>query len=484
MTTIAQTQPLSAGNSHPVRSIDLQCVVVIGLVVLISGALIFAHLGGLLRPLFPALAFFTAVFLFWRSKPYYVGFVCWLWFLTPWLRRLVDYNIGYDLPATMLLASYLATAVSAITVFTQLGELGKRRMLPFACAFAGVFYGMVIGLMRFNLQVVAAASLNWLVPIFFGYFLCHYRELYPQFRSVLEKSFLYGVLVMGAYGTYQFFQMPQWDRYWLDCVQCHAFGWPGADEVRAFSTMNAPQVFAGVMVAGLLVLYSLHGRLRLIAAAFGILSLILTSARASWLGLIAGLLYLVLRLNSRLRFRLFSGIVASVIVICVAAQAPVINAVFSARVRSLTDPSHDISYTARIYGHAQAFQSIASKPYGGGVGSPDQDHAVDGRDEAIGPHDSTMLEFLYSLGWVGTFAYLAGLMILAARIFNRRMNPDSFTIASKAILVAFVAESILNTVMIGVLGFVVWTVAAMCLAAAQNQRGATHGGVEGWIVRQ
>ncbi len=472
MTTVAQTQPLSASNSYPVRSVNFQCVVVIGLVVLISGALVFAHLSGLLRPLFPALAFFAAVFLFWRSKPCYVGFVCWLWFLTPWLRRIVDFNIGYDLPATMLLAPYLAAAVSAITVFAQLSELGKRRMLPFACAFSGVLYGIVIGLMRFNLKVVVPASLTWLVPIFFGYFLCYHRELYPQFRSVLEKSFLYGVLVMGIYGTYQFFHMPQWDRYWLDCMECNAFGWPGYDEVRVFSTMNAPQVFAGVMVAGLLILYSLHGGLRLVAAAFGILSLILTSARASWLGLIAGLFYLSLRLNSRLRFRLFSGIVASVIVICVAAQAPVINGVFSARVRSLTNPSHDISYTARVYGHAQAFQGIASKPYGGGVGSPDQDHSVDGKDERIGPHDSTMLEFFYSLGWVGTFAYLVGLMILAARIFNRKMNSDSFTIASKAILVAFVAESMLNTVMIGVLGFVVWTVAAMCLAAAQNQREA------------
>jgi hypothetical protein len=46
----------------------------------------------------------------------------------------------------------------------------------------------------------------------------------------------------------------------------------------------------------------------------------------------------------------------------------------------------------------------------------------------------------------------------------RSENSDPFVLSSKAIIVGLIAQCLLNSVMLGVLGFMVWTFASMCLA--------------------
>ncbi len=80
----------------------------------------------------------------------------------------------------------------------------------------------------------------------------------------------------------------------------------------------------------------------------------------------------------------------------------------------------------------------------------------------IGPHDSTILEFLYSLGWIGTLIYAVGLGALAFQLIG--FGKDPFALSSKAILIGFATQCLLNSVMLGVLGFMVWTFASLTLA--------------------
>jgi hypothetical protein len=150
-----------------------------------------------------------------------------------------------------------------------------------------------------------------------------------------------------------------------------------------------------------------------------------------------------------------------------ATQVPGVDEVVETRMRTFSQPSQDVSYLARIEGHQRALREIAEEPWGEGIGSTDTNHNTEGDDDMIGPHDSTLLEFLYSLGWVGTFIYLLGLGYLLFQVI-RHSRRDPFVLASHAILIGFVAQSMLNSVMLGVLGFMVWTFASMSLAAASS----------------
>lgn len=40
---------------------------------------------------FPLMSLVVATYLYRRNLPLYVSLVCWLWFLTPFVRRVVDY---------------------------------------------------------------------------------------------------------------------------------------------------------------------------------------------------------------------------------------------------------------------------------------------------------------------------------------------------------------------------------------------------------
>lgn len=422
---------------------------------------------GILRLLFPALSVVVGGILLWRSKPLYVGFVLWLWFLTPFLRRLADYQGGWSVTSPLLLAPYISAGLSGFTLLTSIGNLRDRKYLPFVCALVAIVYGFIIGVVRYPIANVLQALLNWMVPVVFGIFIYENRSLHVEFRRVIEKSFLYGILVTGSYGIYQFFTLPDWDRMWLLNVQMNSFGTIEATKIRVFSTMNAPTIFGAVMVCGLLLLFNMGGKLRLLSAACGFVGLVLTMSRSAWVSLAAGVLFLMVRSAGRQKVRLAFAIFACVVFLGCLTQIPDVNELVLQRIETFSDPGHDVSFSARIEGHEAALRQIGQEPFGEGLGSTDTDHGTEGDDDIIGPHDSTPLEFLYSLGWLGTLIYALGLGTLGFQLV-RNERKDPFVLASNAIMIGFVAECLLNSVMLGVLGFMVWTFGSMSLAEAEK----------------
>ncbi len=435
-------------------------------IVTIPALCILGNQAGLLRMVFPPLSVAVGAFLLWRSKPLYVGLVFWLWFVTPFLSRMADFQAGWTQASPVELAPYVTAGIAGIPLLADLRCLGSRRTLPFICALSAILYGLAMGLAYLPLFNVLRALLNWLVPVIFGLFIYQNRQLYPEFRHVIEKSFLYGVLIIGAYGIYQFFFLPDWDRLWMLNVELNSFGEVDPMKARAFSTMNAPAIFAATVACGLLLLFNMKGKLRLLAAACGFGGLILTLSRASWLSLAAGGVYLLFRLGMRERIRMaFGGLACAVFLIAVA-QVPGVNGIIIERMGTFAKPGQDISFSARVEGHESALRRLAQEPFGEGIGSTDTLHNTEGDDAIIGPHDSTLLELLYSLGWIGTFIYLLGLGSLGVQLF-RVGRTDPFALAAQAILIGFLAQCLLNSVLLGVLGFMVWTFAAMNLAAAE-----------------
>ncbi|HUA98556.1 MAG TPA: O-antigen ligase family protein [Terracidiphilus sp.] len=458
-----QLPDYSGVQTAPPAQYRMQTTAALLVMVLVPALCIAGNQAGLLRIVFPVLSLVVSAFLLWRSKPLYVGLVCWLWFVTPFLDRMADYQAGWTLENPVELAPYFAAAIAGLTLLMRLHDLGGRRTLPFICAFVAILYGLILGFVYIPLFNVLRAALNWFVPVIFGLFLYKNRSLYSQFCRAIEKAFLYGVLVTGIYGIYQFFNLPAWDRMWMLNVQMNSFGAVEAMKIRVFSTMNAPAIFAAVMACGLLLLANLKGRLRLLSAACGFLALILTLSRASWITLVVGFVYLMFRMGMRERMRLVSAAFVCGLFLLGLAQLPAIKDMVSQRVDTFADPNQDVSFSARIQGHEKAFGEISRQPFGEGLGSTDTFHNTEGDDDIIGPHDSTLLEILYSLGWIGSSIYALGLVLLGIRIM-RNVRGDPFLTSSKAILVGLFAQCLLNSILIGILGFMVWIFASMCLA--------------------
>src|SRR5258708_16237782 len=69
---------------------------------LITVMLIIAHQGTVLTLGFPVLAILTGLWLYFKSPARYVGFMWWLWFLSPEVRRLADWAKGSFTPTSLI----------------------------------------------------------------------------------------------------------------------------------------------------------------------------------------------------------------------------------------------------------------------------------------------------------------------------------------------------------------------------------------------
>ncbi|MGB0063060.1 MAG: O-antigen ligase family protein, partial [Terracidiphilus sp.] len=409
MATAVYTQARTTSTA-PAR--DYTLVVSMGAIAVLVAGCYFVGLAGVLRIGYPVACFGAGVWIYTRSRPKYVTFTCWIWFLTAFVRRLADYKGGYQEPSIILIAPYLVTAVSGLDLFTRGRELLRPRSIPFLCALGAILYGTLVGLTRFSPRQMGPVVLNWLVPVFFAFFIvASYRE-YEEIRRSLQSTFGLATLVMGAYGVYQFFVLPGWDKLWLSNVKTTTFGVAEPLQLRGFSTMNAPVIFALTMMGTLLVSLVLRNKFRLLVVVCGFLGLLFSFNRSGWIGLIAGTIFILAKLDMRERMRVLGGLLLAIIAAWLVIGFPDVRQPVIDKLQSMTDPKDDISLHARIEGYVNAFSTLSDEPYGEGVASPDILHGTVYNDDQIGPHDSMVLELIYSLGWCGAVVYLIGLAIM------------------------------------------------------------------------
>src|SRR5437868_925570 len=108
---------------------------------LITAALIVAHQGTVLTLAFPVLAIVTGLWLYFRSPARYVGFMWWLWFLSPEVRRLADWSKGSFTPTSLIQVAPLAvTMISALSLLRYHQLLAQRRGLPVLLILLGLIY--------------------------------------------------------------------------------------------------------------------------------------------------------------------------------------------------------------------------------------------------------------------------------------------------------------------------------------------------------
>ena len=439
----------------------LAWVGILGLIC-ITGLGTLAGAGGILRLVFPLGATAVGVLLYVRYPLLYVGFTWWIWFLTPLVRRLIDQRSGWQDPSMVLLAPPLVTLISGVTLLRHLPNAHRQEGLPFILCFASVFYGFLIGLIQNSLAGTVVALLNWLPPLLFGFHLFINWPEYLAYRQTIQHTFLWGVLVMGAYGVWQYLTAPEWDRFWLtNAADTGVFGTPEPLGMRVWSTMNSPQPFAAMMMAGLILLLSNRGSLKFVATGTGYLSFLLSLARSGWLSWMAALLIYLPSLKSHLQVRLLATLLVMALLVVPLVSIEPLASEIAPRLESLSNTQEDGSYQARLDGYIQLLGEALSEGVGRGLGTVVE-------SDRLGSQDSGVLTLLFSLGWLGTLPYVTGIFLIFFKLFQgAETRFDTFASAARAISFGMFAQMGLNVAMIGVVGMVLWGILGIGLAASR-----------------
>jgi len=428
----------------------------------------------LLEIIYLLAALASGVWLYWRYPALYIGFVWWLWFLTPEVRRLIDYQQGWNPQSLVMLTPYLVTGLTLLTLARHLPKLQFYRLFPFTLILLGLLYGYVIGVYRGVWQASTYDLLSWLVPVVFAFHIAMYWRDYPHFRQVIRRTFVWGTLVMGLYGVLQFFNPPVWDQYWMDSAGMASIGKPEPFEVRVFSTANSPGPFAIIMMAGLLLLSSSGGRLlRWPAAAAGFVSFLLSLVRAAWGGLLVGLIFIAAQRGFSLRL-LASLLVTGLIALPLLTVGPV-SEVIDERLQTVTNLEEDSSANDRQEFYSGFAETAFFNPVGLGLGTTGLatklSNPTGEQSGEFGTFDSGVMNIPFVLGWLGSVLYVGGLASLLFYALRRGgSRSDLFAAASRGIVVAVLVQLIFVNTLTGVTGMVFWSFLGLSLAARSYQR--------------
>lgn len=259
----------------------------------------------------------------------------------------------------------------------------------------------------------------------------------------------------GVYGVIQYLVAPEWDRFWAISLKEKAvtFGIPEPLQIRVWSTMSGPLVFAVVMMAGLLLLFNSKEALRLPATVIGYLAFLLSLVRTAWLGWGLGMLTLAASLKANLQMRLIITIM--VMVLCVApliTMEPFSEAINS-RLQTLSNVEDDGSGKERALTYKQNLDNALTSYVGKGIGG-------------MAGTDSAILDMLFALGWLGTIFYLGGMLLLIFKLFQGYESCfDPFASIARAITIGVFFELGLGSVMLGLPGVVLWGFLGVGMAA-------------------
>jgi hypothetical protein len=387
--------------------------------------------------------------------------------LTPFVRRLADFNGSYTAPSPILLAPYLAILVCSLTVFQKLPKTISIGGASFVLAFIGMLYGYFVGCINGSISSATLSLVEWSCPVIFGAYLFLNWHSYPQIKEATKKAFLWGAFVMGVYGIYQYLVAPPWERYWLinfigeDSATISLLGTPfGTPEplgIRVWSTMNGPYTFASFIIPGLLILLNSTSPIQPLISAVAYLSFLLSSSRTAWVGWFVSInvLFVTLKPKHQMRFMLLITI-AVLAIIPLATTGPFSEMIFS-RLDTFSNLSEDGSGSARGETYEALLGKALTSFLGYGMASvPDFGHIL----------DSAILQILFEFGLFGATFYLVGLLLSILPGFkNGEIQADTFFGVSRSFVIGSLFMLPLAPVLSGETAIAIWGFIGLKLAA-------------------
>lgn len=453
-------------SSYSPEDRSAQSWVIIFSFILFISTCYFVGAANLLRIIFPVSALLVGIFLYLRHPILYLGFTWWIWFITPLLARLIDYRVGWDPTRQILVAPYLVVLITTASIIKNLPRALKEGGLPFILALIAVIYGLLVGLLYNQPISVIRGFLDWFTPIIFGFHLFINWRDYPSYRQNIQRVFIWAVLLIGAYGIYQFIFAPEWDRFWL--VESKMFtsaGSPKPFGMRVWSILHSPGTFGAVMQTGLLLLFTSYGPLIFPASVVGYLSFLLSQVRTSWGCWLLGILIMLGSVKAKVQMRLAVIILIMVLSIIPLVTIKPISEVVTTRLESFSKLEEDSSFQDRFKTYDRNLKLALSTPLGNGVGNIWEVNEKTGQIEVV-VIDSGILDMFFTLGWFGAIPYTSGLVLILVAVINcTEAKRDVFISAARAIGISSCAQLIIYSGMLGVAGMIMWGFLAVSMAA-------------------
>ncbi|WP_454765676.1 hypothetical protein [Cupriavidus campinensis] len=399
--------------------------------------LVVLRLGRVVELFYPMGAVLVGLLCYRRSPAQYVSFMCWLYFLSPEVRRLADYfNSAYNPISPIQMAPVLVAVLSGLTVLTHYRVVATRRAFPSLLLVLALTYALVVGCIRNSIPSALFSFGYAIIPIFVGFHILATWKHYPAYARTLVSTFSWGMFVIGVYGVVQYVLMPPWDAMWMLRSGIGSVGEPFPFSFRVFSTLNSPGPLATVLMGGLLFMLAGRGKVVWVGAVSGFVVLLLTAVRSAWGGLIVGGLYALACIDGRTRSRVILAIlvVAALSVPMFALDEfakPVLD-----RLQSVSSIQNDRSFLVRMQFY-ESFLAVATGDIAGqGMGSVGIGTKLDSATSQLGKFgvfDSGLMEIPYVMGWPGTLLYLTGLLWMIGRAMKRGLALKSSRLLAAAV---------------------------------------------------
>jgi hypothetical protein len=432
-----------------------------------------AGLTGPARYFYTPLAFMVAVVLFIRFPAAYLVHVWWLWFLTPFVRRVVDFHSGWTEFSPIMLAPYVASLLMIVTLVRFLPRLNQRDMFPFAPILVGLGLAYPIGIMNAGFSPATFDALNWFLPVIMGIHVAFSWKNYEKLKISTEQVFLLGAAVVGGYGIYQFFFLAPWDAFWMRVVQMDSIGRPAPYEVRIFGTLNSPGPYADMLAASLLVVRGASGRLPWLAGMPAVVALLLSLVRAAWVGFAAGLFMLLAKMDMSKRAKLVAAVVLTIVSALPLLSIEQVSTTVTTRIESMvgSGAKEDQSYKDRVHFFQTFIVDALSNPFGTGIGATGvaTKFANNGQMGEHGVVDSGLLEVPFVLGWLGGILYISGVALLVRSAFQRKWSKhDGFATVANAVALSVLVQMIFTNTLTGFIGTMFWSFIGFAIAAERH----------------
>ena len=418
--------------------------------------------------LFPLISLVLALYLAPRSIRLYVTLVVWLFMLTPFVRRVVEWHSGSSAVTVIMAAPMLAAMAGMVVYRHDWPAVWRYLPRPWIYIVLALVYSLVVGVLTSGVVSILPGIVSWFGPLCFGTYIFWNRDRIPELMSSLRMNFLVGVLVTSLYGLYQYFFLAPWDAYWMETSNLTSIGNPFPMQVRVFSTMNAPQPFADFLIFGLLLSITSTKWVRLLAVPLGVLVLGLTSSRSAWIACVFSLGYVIISLSAKQRIQIFAILVGCVLAIGVASLIPEINEMLTQRLQTLSSGKDDGSVIDRLQSQREAVQMFISTPFGTGLGGGDALTHTDGPSYGkaqlndVNAADNGIEEVLLTLGWFGSIVYVVGFGESLLTSFRGKGTQEM--VLARAMIVAMLLQVPFLGIFPGPSGFLLWTSLALCYA--------------------
>ncbi|MFI5310738.1 MAG: O-antigen ligase family protein [Gemmatimonadales bacterium] len=425
-----------------------------------------AGVGG--RPaswMFLAAAALTGLVLVVNAPVTYASFSLWLWWITPFVRRVLDHRHGWNPTNPVLLAPPLVALFSVLVILRHPRELRGILYAPYLLVVGALAYGYAVGMLTAGPFAATYALVTWLAPVLFGIHLAVSWRIYPELGASLRRAFSVALPLLAAYGLYQFVRLPSWDAQWMRNADLKSLGNPAPFLVRIFGTLNTPGPYAAFLVAGLLMLLQAKGRWRYISTALAIVALLLTRTRAAWAAFIIGILVQYLSAPIvRLPKRAVTLVVVSLLALPLA-TIPKFRNIIAPRLSTLTNLRSDNSFIKRVQFSAGTATGIVGTAEGSGLGTTGGAIKLRG-EQGVRSLDNGFLEVFFIYGWPGGalfFLGIAGLLLQAFRFAEARR--DMFANSVRATAVALASILPIGDVFTGPTGTLLWSMVGLGIAA-------------------